>query len=194
MSPNRARQSLIALRAGLNFATLGSDDSNNPDSRTGLNLGASYLIPVSTNVGIHLGVAYSQKRAKDDDIELALDYLEVSTLLNLGLLSSGSVSAHALIGPAIGVEVGCEATGFKYPPPEGWGTVTADCSDFDVNTTVHWGVVVGAGMLIGLTDRVSALVDLSYSLGATSIDDAILEFLTTRALTLQAGVGISVGN
>ncbi len=192
-------QSLLALRGGLNFASLGGDDEDNPDSRTGLNLGASYLVPVSTNVGIQFGAAYSQKGAESTeegiDVKLSLDYLEFPVLLNLVLPLSGSLSAHAVLGPAVAIEVGCEAAFSTLGGVSTLGvTVTFDCSEIDADTkTFDFGAVVGAGLVFAASDRVSALVDLSYNLGLTSIDDSGGD-TKNKALTLQAGVGFSVGN
>ena len=52
----------------------------------------------------------------------------------------------------------------------------------------------GAGVDIGVSERVDLVIDLFYTLGLTSVDDSPEESdVKNRAITIRAGVAIPLG-
>jgi hypothetical protein len=194
LSPARlAGQTIVSLRAGLNVATLGGDDIDiNPDHRIGVNIGGAVTIPMSENLGLLLGATYSQKGAEPPvdlgaDVVLALDYLEIPALLELMIPSSGTVGAHVLAGPVVGVELSCEGRGSG-----GGFEVGVDCGRLGIDTkSFDLGAAAGFGVDVQATERVTLTVDLLYNLGLVSVEDGF--DVKNRAFTIQAGLGIPIG-
>lgn len=188
-----AGQTVVSLRAGMNVATLGGDAIIvNPDHRIGVSIGGAVSIPMTETLGIFLGASYSQKGAEPPvdvgpDVVLALDYLEIPALLRFAIPSEGTVGAHVLLGPVIGLEVKCEGQGSG-----GGFDVSVDCDQLQLDTkTFDLGVAGGFGIDLQATERLTLTLDLLYDLGLTSIVDGI--DVKNRAWTIQAGLGIPIG-
>lgn len=97
-------QTELPSKGGMSFATLGGSDVGNADSRTGLRLGASAILPRTTSLGLELGAGYAAKRATEEDLavgsDLALGYVEAPPLLRFTPSVEGTISPHFSIGPA----------------------------------------------------------------------------------------------
>ena len=99
-----AGQSRVTLRAGANVATISGADVKS-ESRVGLNLGASLLIPISDNIGIQLGGAYSAKGAEERFTEISgvfgaqLNCIEVPALLKMEIPSTGLLARSEIAKP-----------------------------------------------------------------------------------------------
>ena len=58
-----AGQSTVGFRGGLSVASLGGDDAEDLDSRTGLRFGGFFNVPVSDVLGVQVGAGFVQKGA-----------------------------------------------------------------------------------------------------------------------------------
>lgn len=194
LSAPLSAQTTLGLYGGVNIANLGGDDIQDTESRTGLNLGASVLVPLGENVGLFLGGGYSQKGANVSDPEVdgkfTLGYIEFPVLLRYGFPTSSAVGVHVYGGGAVALETSCEIEG-----SDGSVTVTVDCDEVGLDTrSTDFGLVGGAGVDIEVSDRVDLIVDLFYTLGLTSIPDTPEdEDVKNRAFTIRAGVAIPLG-
>ncbi len=191
-----AGQAGVGFRGGLSLATLGGDDVEDVDSRTGLNIGGFVNIPLSDVVGLQIGAGFVQKGAEETEFgvkfQIAVDYLEIPVLLTLSPPTSGNVGFNFYIGPALGFKTSCNVSG-----SEDGVTVSFDCDDPDFEAdlkSVDFGAMVGAGLDIGLTDNVSLVVEGFYNFGLTKIDDSgVDDDVKNRAFSLLAGLSFSVG-
>jgi hypothetical protein len=194
-----AGQSMLTLRVGANVATLGGgavgqgigSGESSTESQAGLNLGASLLIPISDNIGIQLGGAYSAKGAETDlgDISASvkLNYIEVPALVKMKILSAGSASAHVLLGPALAFLATCSTKASQFG-----ATISLDCDESDIPVkSVDFGAMGGFGVDMEVSDALTLVLDLFYNFGLASIatDGADVK---NRAFTIQAGVGFPI--
>ncbi len=122
-------QADFGLRAGVNFANY-SDVDGDPDSRTGLLIGA-YLdigIPMAP-LSIQPEVTYNQKGAESGGSTIEVDYLEIPVLAKFSF-APGPASPHIYAGPYAGFVLNSEVNG-------------TDISD---NTETDFGGIIGAGL------------------------------------------------
>jgi len=184
-------QTVLGFHAGANIATLGGDDVQDAESRTGMNIGASVLFPIGENLGLSIGGGWSEKGATvsetEGDLEFKLAYVEFPVMLRYAFPTSGSVGFHLMGGGALGVESKCELEG-----SDGGVTVTVDCSEAGFDTkSMDFGLVGGGGVDFDITDGMELFVDLLYTLGLTNIDDsADAADAKNRAFTIRGGISI----
>ena len=191
-----AGQSTVGFRGGLSLASLGGDDAQDFDSKTGLSFGGFFNVPVSDMLGVQVGAGFVQKGASETelgvDLEFEMGYIEIPLLLTLSPPTSGNVGFTFSVGPAIGFNTGCTLSG-----TEGGITVEIDCDDPSIGLEVksfEVGAMVGAGLDIGLTESVSLVLDGFYNLGLTKVDDSgVDDDVKNRAFSILAGVSFSVG-
>ena len=187
-------QPVLTLKGGVNIATLSGDDVEDLESRTGLNVGASLLLPFTDVVGLEIGAAYSQKGAEEEELGVTgsfeFDYLEFPVLLRFGIPTESALSAHFLVGGALAFETGCQVS-----LTEGGASFSGDCEEADIETkSMDFGLVGGAGLDIELTESITLVLDALYNLGLTNLDDsADPDDVKSRAFTLQAGLGFPLG-
>ena len=186
-------QTTLSLQAGGSLATFGGSDVESPDSRIGLRVGASALVPLRTNLDLQLGAAYAAKGATEDefgvDIELSVDYLEIPLLLRFTPSFEGTLSPHFTIGPALAFRVGCNAAARA----EGF-EISADCDDEEYDgevRTIDFGAVAGAGVDIATSGSLTVSLDVLYNLGLTSISES--DDVKNRAFSILAGIAIPIG-
>jgi hypothetical protein len=141
------------------------------------------------------GVAYSQQGTGVDlgggvSGTFKLDYLEVPLLLELAAPLQGNprIRPFAVLGPAVGLEVGCKVRG-----ESGSQSAEVDCDDplLGLDTKkVQAGLHFGAGIEIS-----RFFVGLRYQLGLTSIDDTGADAdIKNRVLAIVAGYGFRLGH
>ncbi len=190
-------QTTIAIRGGLSRANVGgagvSEEGVDLDARTGIKFGASATIPIQGKFSLRLGGDYVQKGygIKIDNIfgldldglslggDISLDYIELSGLGVVNLTPPESpASVYVLAGPAIGINVKCEAAG-------------EDCGD-DGLKTLDLGITGGIGTEMAISEGMTFSVELLYTLGLLSIDSEG-EDIKNRAIALQVGVGFPIG-
>lgn len=190
-----------------------------PVNRRAVGLSASF--PVSDRFAIQLGGSYSQKGGRldvlgilsfvagmglvpedltseldglDFDAALEMDYLELTALAELRFPLSGErVSGHLLAGPALARRSSCRMAvslrqgGTNVHETEDCDIIDLDAKDFD------FGIAGGAGLEIGLTDRVNAQLGVLYILGLLDTSADASDTLKHRALTIRAGLGFPIG-
>ncbi len=189
-----AGQATVMVRGGVSVATFGGDDSEGTSSRTGVNVGAAVSFGLGSNLGVQIGGAYVQKgadvAADDADAGISIDYIEVPVLLQVTIPTEGPIAPRFFAGPAVSFEASCEVDGTL----EGI-TVSADCSDADIETkSIDIGALGGAGLSIATAGDVSVTLDVMYNLGLRSIDDAASpDDVKNRAWSFLAGVALPLG-
>ena len=181
-------QTSLSLQAGASLATLGGSDVESADSRIGMRVGASAIFPLSANLDLQFGAAYTGKGATEHetglDVLFELDYLEIPLLLRFTPSVAGTLSPHFTIGPALSLRVGCsasaEADGYE---------ISTDCDNeafFEDLKTDDFGAMAGAGLDIATSESLSVSLDLLYNFGLSSISES--DDVKNRAFSILAGV------
>lgn len=178
-------QTTLTVTGGLNTATVSASElSDAIESVTRAAVGLSAGFPVTEGWRVQLGAAYSQKGSGFGPVELGIDYIELTGLLDRPFPLGDRTLLHLLAGPALGIRVSCKTT---------FSGRSADCAgdglkDFD------FGVAGGAEAEIGLSDGLALSLGALYNLGLLNVSDSESdEFLKTRTLTLRAGVVFPIG-
>ena len=185
-------QTSLSLQAGASLATLGGNDVDSADSRTGIKVRTSAILPLTTSLGLQLGAAYAEKGAteQEDGVDLAFDfdYLEIPLLLRLSPAVAGTLSPHFTIGPTLSFRVACNASG-KVEGIE----ISVDCDDaeFADLKTIDFGAVAGAGLDIATPGSLSVSLDVLYNFGLTSISES--DDVKNRAFSILAGITFPIG-
>lgn len=78
-------QKNLSVQAGASTATLAGSEVESADSRGGIRVGASTLLPLRPNLDLQLCAAYAAKGATEQefgvDVEFQINYLEIPLLL-----------------------------------------------------------------------------------------------------------------
>lgn len=204
VSPARS-QTVVSLRAGANSTSVNGIEG----SKTGLHVGAGLNVGLTDHVGLQLGASLARKGLTpwsatrfDPNTETtevlslntALDYVEVSTLLHLEIPSSTAVSAHIVVGPVLGVHIGCELTQTTSVTTRLGETLDEQETSSECPASpkaLDLGAMGGVGVDFDPSDHLRLTLDLLYNLGLTTIypvGDA-----KNRTIYLVAGVGFPVG-
>lgn len=202
-----AGQTRLGVTGGLNLASVdvSTGELFVPDfeSVARMSIGVSVTMPISENLGFQLAGSYSQKGGRWDvslpdvraDITLKADYFEVAGLGTLRLpLSGDRISAHLLGGPALALEVSCEAS--AVATFEGTNVNTTQSCDEDgalERSKFDLSVAGGGGIEFELSESMGLSFDAIYTLGLLDIDKAERDSLKHRVLTLRAGLVYSIG-
>ncbi len=191
-------QTTIAIQGGMSRATLGGSDVENADARIGITLGASATIPIQDKFSLRLGGNYVQKGAKfGGNIEgfgggsgnTDVDYIELSGLGVFKLAPSESqASVYMLVGPSVAFKTKCEGS-FSGSFFSEDINLSEDCGE-DTNS-FDFGITGGIGAGMAISEQMTFSVDLLYTLGILSLDDA--DDVKNRALIIRAGVGFPIG-
>jgi Outer membrane protein beta-barrel domain len=196
-------QVTLGARGGINLATVAGDNTENVSSRVGLNLGATVRVALSDLVDLQFGAGLSSRGTKDKDgteeIEFRVDYLEIPVHLRFNLPSTGSTSAHFVVGPTLGINTACEVE----VEDENRGTldedrfsVSFDCdspeSELDIQT-FDLGATAGAGVDFGLGNGMAITLDALYTLGLVNITDDQDDNAKNRGFSFLAGLSLPVG-
>ena len=187
-------QTTFTFAGGLNMASvaLSPDEGVSSESVTRLAIGVSAGIPMSERLGLHLGAGYSQKGFSASgfgvDITTEIDYLEFTALAGIPLSGGERASVHLLAGPALALKLSCQASASFMGE-----SLSDDCGD-DGPKSMDLGLVGGARLEFGLSEKMGVSLGALYNLGLTNMDDGDgSETIKNRVLTLQAGVVFSGG-
>ncbi len=187
-------QTSLGVHAGASIATLGGSDVGSADARTGLSFGASVTFPMQGNLGIQIGAGYVQKGATESaegvQVEFALDYIEMPVLLRIAVPTTGNISPHFLVGPAVSFKAKCDAS-----VAGGGASVSVSCADADAPIkSIDIGGMAGAGLEIATSGSLSVTLDAFFNLGFSSIDDSTVgDDIKNRAWSILAGVAFPIG-
>ena len=188
-------QTRLTVAGGLNLASVTAEAeglSVTPESVTRLAIGASVGIPMSERWGLHLGAGYSQKGFGLDafgaSVTTEIDYLEVTALAGMPFSVSERASVHLLAGPALAFKVSCQVSA-TFLGEE----LDEDCGD-DGPKAMDLGLVGGARLEFGVSDKMGVSVGALYNFGLLNMDDSGSdETLKNRVMSLQAGIVYSIG-
>ena len=186
-------QTRLTVAGGLNLATVAADaEGLTPESVTRLAIGASVGISMSERWGLHLGAGYSQKgfsiSAFGADATTSIDYLELTALAGIPFSVSERASLHLLAGPALAFQLSCQVSAtFLGEELDG------DCGD-DGPKAMDLGLVGGARLEFGVSDKMGVSVGALYNFGLLNMDDSSSdETVKNRVMSLQAGIVYSIG-
>jgi hypothetical protein len=149
------------IRAGVDFMTIGGDNTDGLDSRTGFLIGGYATIGLGGPIAVQPELQYIQKGASasfgNTDITRKLDYIEIPVLVKYQI-PAGGFSPNVFAGPALGFNVTAEDSNGD----------SVDISDSTSGT--EFGLYFGAGADFGLSAG-TVSVDVRYNLGLSNILD-----------------------
>ena len=189
-----AAQTSLTVAGGLNLASVTMEAeglSISPESVTRLAIGASLEMPLSERFGLHLGGAYSQKgfaiNAFGAEASTEIDYLEFTALGGMPFSVSDRATLHLLAGPALALKVSCGVSASFMGE-----NLSEDCEDGP--KSMDLGLMSGARLEFGISEKMGLSVGALYNLGLTNMDEGgDAESIKSRVMTLQAGVVYSIG-
>jgi len=167
--PSNGTDIKFGLKAGINFAMIAGDDSDNFDGKFGFHAGAVVEFPISETFSVQPELVYSSQGDKETsegmDIKYNLDYLNLPIMAKYYFTEEFSVEA----GPQIGFLLSGEVKG---------GGVSIDIKD--VLKDIDFGIGFGLGYKLenGLNFSgrfnvgISNIVDNSGSILGEQIDFA----------------------
>lgn len=199
-------QTTLGIRGGLSRATVftGAEEMPDQDGLRGVVAGVDIAFPLAGTVELRIGGAYSRKGTSYsasadlasggfEDIggsgSIEADYVQLSALARIGTPRNGGMSVGLLVGPWAASLLSCDAS-LNFDLGE-LGSVSAPCDD-EMKST-DFGLAVGAGVEMTVSDGLRLGVDLIYSLGLANVDDPSTEDFKTRHLAVQAGIVIPLG-
>ncbi len=163
-----SQESHFGVKAGVNFASIGGDDTEDADGRTSFHVGVLAELMFTDQFGIQPEVLYSSQGAKAEDSEsgftakgeLKLDYINVPILAKY--IFSPGFSAH--LGPQIGFLTNAE---FEYEESFGGETIsgTEDVKEF--MNDIDFGLAGGLGYKLDM----GLFFNARYVLGISDIND-----------------------
>ena len=182
-------QITLTVTGGLNTASVSVSDGNEAiESVTRMAAGLSAGFPVSEGWRVQLGATYSQKGFGIGVVEVGINYIEFTGLLDRPLPLGDRASLHLVAGPALGIRMSCKETVSVQ------GEERSEDCDVTGLRAFDFGVAGGAEAEIGLSDRLALSVGASYNFGLLDVSDGESdEFLKNRTLTLRVGVVFPIG-
>jgi len=190
-------QARFGVYGGLGISTLGGSDVSGWHSRNAAQAGGFVNLPLSRVLTIRPGLAWTGKGAKDEFEDITatfvLQYFEISALGQFTLPSTSIVEAHAIIGPVVGFEFRCDVKVANQ-----YGGDSAECDSpllqggFQTRSN-DLGLLFGGGVTIAPRNRLSALLEVAYTLGLTSIDASSPSYdVKNRSFAIRAGLMFSL--
>ena len=117
-----------------------------------------------------------------------IDYLEVTALAGIPFSVSERASVHLLAGPALAFKLSCQASATFLGED-----LSEDCGD-DGPKAMDLGLVGGARLEFGVSDKMGVSVGALYNFGLLNMDDSGSdETVKNRVMSLQAGIVYSIG-
>lgn len=147
----------FGVKAGVNFANIGGDESDDFSSRTSFHFGVTAGISVSDNFTVQPELVYSAQGASIDfgggeDGDIKLDYLNLPIMAQFQVADGFSIE----VGPQFGFLLSAKADD---------GDDEEDLKDFVKGLDLSAGVGVNYGMASGLN------FGARYNLGLSNIND-----------------------
>ena len=151
-------QAQFGIKAGFNSAAIGSSDADwneSMSSKMGMQFGFATTIPFGDVVQLRTGAIYNQKGATldffDDDITLAVDYLEVPADFAF-MLGGGGFALSA--GPYFALLMSSTVT------------LDGESEDWEDVSAMDIGLNFGASFTIAE----SSIIDVRYGMGLTNLN------------------------
>jgi hypothetical protein len=170
-----AEGSGFGLKAGVNFANISGDDTDELNSLTGFVGGLFMDIPMSPTISIQPEIFYSQKGAKftelNTDVSIKLDYVDIPVLFKY-TMAGESARPYFLFGPSIGFSINSELS------------ADGQSEDLDNVASTDFGLVFGIGV-----NFQKFLIEGRYGLGLSNIldEDSGSDSLNNTAFQLMLG-------
>lgn len=183
ISTAQSQELRIGVKAGVNFASVGGDFTDEYDGRTSFHLGGLVEIPISEKFAVQPELLYSGQGAKseyDDSFgdsivigkeKLKLDYINIPIMAKYYIMEGLSVEAGPQFGLLLSAKNEYEESGF-----EGDQSGDFDVKDFYKTLDISFGfgssyrlnngVFFSARYVIGLTD----ITDDNDDFGILDID------------------------
>ena len=158
--------------------------------------GAALSFPVSGRVNLQLGADYSQEGfvATDNEegfeLNVDIEYYEVSALLDVALGGGGGASLNLLLGPTYSHQASCTLT------LSAQGLTASDACESGFIKGPDGGVLGGLRAGVGITDSIDLTIGAFYNHGILNINDATgsdAGTVTTRTMTARAGLAYRIG-
>jgi opacity protein-like surface antigen len=193
----------ISGQAGLNYATLGTDDpdaSDLIDSKLGFYIGANATKDINDNLYIGAGLNYSTKGYSssvtvdvpgflkvDTEGSSSLNYLEIPINIGYRVGDLITIQAGPYLGLLMGVSNKSKSTTLDYTTNT---TTTAEDSDNDATgwSKSDFGLNIGAGLNVSE----SLSIRLNYGLGLANIMDDSTVSYTYKNNVLSVGIGYTL--
>jgi hypothetical protein len=91
--------------AGVNLSNIGGDDPQDPEIRTGLNIGVVGDLGISEDFSIQPEIRYSMRGWKEGEIKLKIDYIDIPVAADYEVVDGLSLQGGPLFGFVISDEV-----------------------------------------------------------------------------------------
>ena len=162
----------FGAKAGVNFASIGGDETDGIDGKTGFHLGLVAEIPLSGGFAFQPEVLYSAQGAKYEESEtlmgvtysykeeLKLDYINVPLLVKYSIIPG--LSVHA--GPQVGFSINSEYVS-EYNMDGDTGSETIDLKD--ETNAVDLAIAAGLGYKLPM----GVFFNARYNAGLSDIFD-----------------------
>jgi len=154
----QAQELHFGVKGGVNFATVGGDDTEDLKMRTAFHVGALMEVKFSETFSLQPEVLYSAQgtSGKEDglDIDIKLDYINVPIMAKYNFSESFSVEA----GPQIGFLISTKGKS---------DGVEVDLDEYDLFKDVDFGLGVGLSYKI----IPNLFVSGRYNLGLSNINN-----------------------
>ncbi len=203
MAAGPASGQVLTLVGGVVRA--GSSESG--DTGLGLVIGGHFSVPVADRFSLLAGATYTQRfdgfafqgfsggTQTITEIQTRIDYIEIPILLKVSFLADARISPHVLLGPAVGIKVRCivktTTSFFDQFGALGADETEASCPDNAAPRAVQIDGRAGLGVDVEVSNGLTAVADVSYSLGLTTIfPDSSGK---SRAFIVRVGVVLPIG-
>lgn len=198
--PDRPVALRLDIKGGYTWARFHGPSSDEFHGfREGKSIGASLTMLRGGTGGATIGAYYVQKgalgrtatiNARNAQIEYRMDYVEVP-LLVVGRIPVGRSALRAFGGPVLAFPVSSTVVG------EGWSWFGSPGLDgeqdiYDRTAKVDWGLRLGLGVELGLTDVTSLLIEGNYSRTISPFDEHDGTDWTHGVLNAEIGLSIAL--
>jgi hypothetical protein len=187
----------VGVKGGLNIADVSSRQFGfgGVGTRNAWLGGAFITFMGDANVGVQPELLYTRKGfaalVPDGTAAVELDYVEIPVLVRFRVGPEGRRVRPAVFGGLfLALEAGCSLSG-QLAGLEG----SSDCEALVAGRgEMDGGFVVGAGVDIGLRDRLFLLLDARYSHGILNIDwQEESDKVSSRVWSFMVGAGLLLG-
>ncbi len=197
-------QMKVAIQGGLNLASMSIEQDGQSveglETRTGIQAGASLMVPVGSAVAVRFGAGYIQRGFSESEdggtFTLELDYINVPVLVQINVpVQNSKVTPHFFAGGVVGFETGCA---FSGDVDGASASVDCDASELGTETlatkSTSLDVMFGGGLDIGLTPGgIGLVIDASYALGLSNVADEDGVDAKHRGFGVTGGITIPLG-
>jgi hypothetical protein len=166
-----AQEVKFGVKAGVNFASVGGDDTDDLDGRTSFHFGGVAEIVISDKFSVQPELVYSAQGAKasfeedsfKEEVTTKLDYLNIPIMAKYYVAEGFSIEAGPQIGILMKAEAEFDFTDSEFPEDNESGT--EDLKDGTSGIDFGFGIGAGYKMDSGLNFA------LRYNLGLSNIND-----------------------